>query len=453
MTRFFNTKALPIRLGGWLVICIGMTLSAASHAVPSVARQTGQDCAACHIGGFGPQLTPFGVKFKLGGYTDTNGQSSLLPLSAMVVASNTRTGKDQAEPPVPGSHANNNSTLDEASLFIAGRLSDQLGGFMQITYDGVGKTSALDQTDLRFAHPTELGGKDLTLGMSLNNNPNVQDPFNTLPVWSYPYVGSALGFGGAESGTLINGGLEGHVLGLSGYAFYDNSWYAELGSYRAMSRALQGHLSLGTADDPGRVGNNTTYWRLAWFQDQKRRAWSLGLFGFNASIQPDRAAGMPTNRYNDLGVDGQVQLLGTREHVVTVQGSWIRERQHRGAMLAAGSAANGDGSLREGKINVSYNFLQTWGVSAGRFVTTGSSDTILYGANAGASPNTSGTILQADWTPWGKESSWMAPWANLRLGAQYTFYSKYNGAARNYDGAGRNASDNNTLFLFAWTSF
>ena len=60
----------------WLAQAAGLlvTLTAASpsHAVPSYARQTGQDCVACHVGGFGPQLTPYGVKFKLGGYADTD---------------------------------------------------------------------------------------------------------------------------------------------------------------------------------------------------------------------------------------------------------------------------------------------------------------------------------------------------------------------------------------------
>jgi hypothetical protein len=32
-------------------------------------------------------------------------------------------------------------------------------------------------------------------------------------------------------------------------------------------------------------------------------------------------------------------------------------------------------------------------------------------------------------------------------------YSKFNGASRNYDAAGRNASDNNTFYLFAWLAF
>jgi len=42
---------------------------------------------------------------------------------------------------------------------------------------------------------------------------------------------------------------------------------------------------------------------------------------------------------------------------------------------------------------------------------------------------------------------------NTRLGAQYVLYSKFNGASRAYDGAGRDASGNNTLYLFLWVAF
>jgi hypothetical protein len=31
-----------------------------AHAVPSFAQQTGQPCAACHVGAFGPQLKQYG---------------------------------------------------------------------------------------------------------------------------------------------------------------------------------------------------------------------------------------------------------------------------------------------------------------------------------------------------------------------------------------------------------
>jgi hypothetical protein len=436
---------------GIALFCWAITPHA--EAVPSFARQTGQECASCHIGAFGPQLTPAGIKFKLGGYTDTDGKAGKVPLSAMAVASFTRTSKDQDAPPAEGYKVNNNAALDEVSLFVAGKLAEKFGAFTQITYDGIGKGVALDQMDLRVAHATDWNGKDLILGLSLNNNPSVQDPFNTTPIWGFPYTGSVLGFGGVETGTLINDALGQRVLGVSAYAFWDNHLYAELGTYRSLSAAMQGKLGHDRAADPGRLGGGTTYWRAAWFDDRKRDAWSLGVFGFNAALQPDRTPGTPSNSFNDIGVDAQYQFLGTREHVVTLQGSFVRERQKRQALLALGETSNLHGSLNELRLNASYHYRQTWGVTLGHFRTTGSADALLYAANPGNVPDTSGNVIQADWTPFGKEDSWGSPWANLRLGAQYTRYTKYNGASTNYDGAGRNAADNNTLFLFAWTSF
>ena len=38
-----------------------------ASAVPSFARQTGQECAACHVSW--PELTPYGRFFKATGYT------------------------------------------------------------------------------------------------------------------------------------------------------------------------------------------------------------------------------------------------------------------------------------------------------------------------------------------------------------------------------------------------
>ncbi|MDE2316461.1 MAG: hypothetical protein KGK06_12510, partial [Xanthomonadaceae bacterium] len=51
-------------------------------AVPAYARQTHQPCAACHVGGFGPELTPFGREFKINGYTMSVGSDTKVPLSA-----------------------------------------------------------------------------------------------------------------------------------------------------------------------------------------------------------------------------------------------------------------------------------------------------------------------------------------------------------------------------------
>jgi hypothetical protein len=93
-------------------------------------------------------------------------------------------------------------------------------------------------------------------------------------------------------------------------------------------------------------------------------------------------------------------------------------------------------------------------LTAALFDIQGNSDLTLYGADSSlGSPDSRGYILQADWTPFGKEGSWNAPWANLRLGLQYTGYTKLNGAKTNYDGAGRDAKDNDTLFVYLWSAF
>jgi hypothetical protein len=45
------------------------------------------------------------------------------------------------------------------------------------------------------------------------------------------------------------------------------------------------------------------------------------------------------------------------------------------------------------------------------------------------------------------------PWLNVKLQVQYTSYSKFNGGGNNYDGFGRNASDNNTLYILGWLAY
>ncbi len=398
------------------------------HALPSFARQTGMDCVGCHVGGFGPQLTPAGVMFKLTGYTDSDGQSGKVPLSAMVVASWSQTSADQ-NPPPDHLKANNNLRMDEASVFLAGKLTEHIGAFVQVTNNGTDHTTSLDQTDIRYARSLELGSKDAIFGVSVNNNPGVQDPFNTMPTWGFPFASSPAGFGTGSAATLINGGLEGRVVGASAYTFYDKSLYAELGTYRSMSAANQNRL--GLSDDSQRLGGNT-YWRLAWMKDQKSQAFNVGVFGWNASLTPDRNASAVQDKYRDVGVDAGYQFLGTRQHVATVNASYVDERKTEGA--------TGDLiSLKEARLNASYYFKQTWGGTVGLFSTHGSDPLAA----------TKGSILQVDWTPWGKESA-SAPdpfgWANLRIGAQYWIYNQFAGDTVA-------AKDHNTLYLFAWTSF
>ena len=69
-------------------------------------------------------------------------------------------------------------------------------------------------------------------------------------------------------------------------------------------------------------------------------------------------------------------------------------------------------------------------------------------------PNSNGWIVEFDYLPFNRSrgpSLW--PWFNPKFIVQYTLYTEFNGAGRNYDGSGRRASDNNTLYVAAWFAF
>jgi len=434
-----------------LFFALALTLfTVQTRAVPSYARQTGSDCGACHVGAFGPQLTPFGMQFKLSAYADTDGKEGKVPLSGMIVANITRTAAANSEPP-PGFKGNNNSAVQETSLFLAGRLADNLGTFIQSTYAGVDKKWAFDQLDLRYARPLKFGEQEVLAGVSLNSNPTLTDPLNTLGQWRFPYTSSDFGFGFGNTPLVEN--LASTVLGVNAYAQVGKNLYAEFGLYDTLSHR---GLRIFNADDPGKFKGLAPYARLAWMVDRKRDNFSVGLVAFQAKLQPDRANLGTADRYTDLGIDASYQFLGNREHIVTLNGSYIHERQQLDYGVANGIASNGRNSLDNLRIAASYHHQQTWGVTGSWFSATGSADATLNASSYNGKPDTQGYVLQADWTPWGKEGSWGAPWANLRLGLQYTGYTRFNGGSHYLDGAtgtDRKANDNNTTMLFGWLAF
>jgi len=92
-----------------------------------------------------------------------------------------------------------------------------------------------------------------------------------------------------------------------------------------------------------------------------------------------------------------------------------------------------------------YHIGTRYAFTLAPFVTTGTSDTLLYapapvvGSRTG-SPKNDGLIAEID----------VMPWQNLRLQFQYVAYDQFNGSSSNYDGFGRRASDNNTLYILTW---
>ena len=88
-----------------------------ARALPSYARQTGQQCAACH-NGF-PELTPYGRQFKLNGYTWSGGTSDLPPIAAMAIPTFTNVRKGIDGGLVPGFGFNNDFAFRAASSMAA----------------------------------------------------------------------------------------------------------------------------------------------------------------------------------------------------------------------------------------------------------------------------------------------------------------------------------------------
>lgn len=469
MIGTFKADMSSVRLGytvGALAAVFALTLQHPAHAVPAFAQQTGLACDACHVGAFGPQLTPLGRAFKIGGYTQRGADdlASKIPLSVMAMTSFTHTAKDYPADAVPHHYnSNNNPSLDQVSIFIAGGVTEHTGGFMQMTYSNFDNTFALDNTDLRpYTTTIQVLNNSLTLGLSVNNNPSVQDPYNSTFAWGYPFYTNNLQIMPGAS-TLLAGTFAGNVIGTTAYAWLNNHLYVEAGAYGSQSPWLASRL--GTAGGP--VSHNLIpYIRAAYEWDWGNNAAWVGGTLLHANIDPQFGTGQDS--YTDYALDGGYQFLGTGKHVFNVQGIFVHENQNLTASSAEFNASNGTSvgssyNLNTINVNAQYWYENTYGVTLGWFAGWGPQNPISYasGADLGVdfvgfannSPNYNGFSIEADWVPFGKDKSLWKPWANLKIGAEYLFYTNYNGAHSNYDAFGRNASDNNVFLLYAWTVF
>jgi hypothetical protein len=440
--------------------------AAPAHAVPSFARQTGMACQACHT--VFPELTPFGRSFKLNGYQIDNlpqvqGISSskeyelllnqVPPLSMMFQASFTKTKQPLPDSAVPGANAQDGQVLfpQQASLFYAGRIAPGLGAFIQMTYDSASGNLHWDNSEIRYARQASFAASHLTWGITMNNNPTVQDVWNSTPAWQIPFDQKTNAAPVPGAITQIDGLLTGRgVAGLTAYLWLENSIYAEFGLYRSSPQGFNVNGLAGPLDSTagGSLTSNAPYWRIAYEHQWNRNSLSVGMYGMEAKINPaGQAVAPPGDRFRDTAFDGQYQYIGD-EHIVSVQTTLIKERQYLDGTFALGDSENATGDLRTFRLGGSYSYRRTYGAALGRFSTTGSTDALLYAAGptfgfGNNSPDSSG---------WVGELSYI-PWQNVKLVMQYVGYQKFNGASANYDGNGRNASDNNTLYLLGWLNF
>lgn len=424
-------------------------LSGNANAVPSFSRQTGAACSQCHTQSFGPNLTPFGRDFKLGGYTLGGGKESNIPaVSGMIEGSFTNTKGDQ-DLTGTGYNKNNNFTFDQASLFYAGKIYGNVGAFSQFTFDGFSERLALDNTDIRFADNDDFFDTPLSYGISANNNPTAQDLWNTTSAWGFPYNGSSVQPGVGTS-SVIDGAFSTQVGGATAYAMIDNLLYLEAGGYTSLSNNVQKGLGVADAGQQ-QIDGASPYWRAALQKDWKGHFVSLGHYGMIADVFParNRSAGT-TDRFTDVAVDATYQYMANPKHIFEVKSTYIYEDQKLSASRKINaSPVNARTYLNTFKFNTAYTFDQTYGVTFGYNKLSGSNDAMLYSPSNGFvsnRPNSEFYTAELVYVPFGKNNSSFAPWLNLRTSLQYIGYSQFNGTTQQ-------SSSNNTFMINGWLIF
>jgi hypothetical protein len=456
-------------------LCWGLLLFVAlpnAHAVPSYARQTGQQCVACHVSF--PELTPYGRYFKLTGYTI--GERQMFPVAVMAQASYNSVAKNDDGTGTGGlaiNNRNNDAVFSAASLFVAGKATDYLGGFIQWTYNNVSSStdpttgitslkghSGLDNSDVRLVGKYTGSGSqepDLIYGLTVHNNPTVQDVWNSTSAFGFPYTASPFAINPAAK-TQVDNTLAQQVAGLGGYLFWKKSLYAELSLYRTADGAFSLFRAGQDTTTPGavaRLNAYNPYWRLAWNHEWGPNSVMVGTYGLRVNRLPDNTiAGTPTDQYTDYAVDAQFQSI-SGIHTYTAQAAYIWEKQDYKASFPAGGIGagpvptNATDNLRTFKVKGTYYYQRKYGATVAYFNTTGTADAGLYtngapiGGSLSGSPNSNGYIFELNYLPI----------QNVRLMLQYTLYQKFNGDSTNYDGFGRNAHDNNLLFANLWIAF
>ncbi len=487
-------RLLSFQLSGWpllaAAIVLGTVISRQAAAIPLFNRQTGQNCVACHAGGQFPELTPYGRLFKMTGYT-LGGRT--IPLSIMATGSVSHVANtSKSDDPSADFQKNDKPILATASVFLGGKITDNLGAFMQFTWDPYAITTdsgkfkgqaGADNMDIRYADRLIGDRHDIIWGVSANNNPSVADPWNTAAAWmQYVPVPSPTGSQFIDGATPYPGlAPGGNIAGASAYVFLNQLLYVEAGDYRT-AKGVFSFMKAGLKNgDVTKLRGNNPYVRVALNQTFGAHTLMLGATRMNSQIYDDpldTSDPATTHHFSDRIFDAQYQFL-LDPHAVTVQ--LVASREHhvypaglagqdvafvdaQGSALAPTSASDRTSLLR-GKVSYVYNARyggslalfdlkgstntanQTSGFDPATLAITSSPDasapSTRVSGNLSGNPATRGATFEAFWMPI----------QNLRIGAQYTAYTLFNGARNNYDGFGRNATDNNSLFVYAWVAY
>lgn len=453
------------------------------YALPNFTRQTGQKCAACHLN-IG-ELTPTGRQFKLMGYSTGN---YAVPLSVMGVLSNTKI-RDTSSSAMPQTFMpmNGSNLPEEASVIVAGKFYEDIGGNVKLTYNAVNTTplfnsqgvqtgtkvggdTFLDTSEIRNSRDILVGDFKALVGVTLNNAPAIQDLWNISPVNGYPYrtsnLLSAWGIGQFGPTTMIDGSLNSQVAGLGVYAMVNDRIYVEFAGYTRFLSPLQ---LISVAGPVNTVSKSMSpYWRLAYNSVQGPHSFMLGTFGMITSLENDpNISGSSSGKYTDIGFDAAYQHI-TDEHSWTTKVTYITEHVKWDSQAVTNMNHDANQSqLNTLKARISYDYKRQAGAHAFTFYTNGSTDINYWAYNpnpvaltgacnqnnsqlafcsANGSPKTSGYGFELYYVP--------TPYVHVAL--QQTFYNNFLGGSSfidNSSGNVRAAKDNNLTYLYAVFSY
>ena len=433
-----------------ILIGIATLNPSTAHAVPSYARQTGLACNACHT--TPPELNSAGRRFKALGYTDRKAETEAvtsesatrhasldlirsLPVSAWFETSITATKSAQT-----GTEKTSVEFPQDVSLFLAGGWSKHVGSFVQVTYSAQDNHFTIDNSDIRYANLGKLGGKELIYGLTLNNNPTVEDLWNTTPAWGFPFIASDSAPTPAAA-TIIQS-LAQDVAGLGGYLLWDDHLYVAGTAYRTDHIGNTQPNSGGGF--PVNIRGVAPYWRAAWQQSIGADNYlEVGGYGMYVKSTPNGVSGLE-DRYTDWAADLQFDRTMFRRDVLSVRGTYIRETSSLDATFQQGGADRSRHVLETLMANAEYHFGNRFSAALGWFDIHGTHDLVLFApapvtGSANGSPKSAGYTANLSW--------W--PVQNIQMAVQYTGYTRFNGAKTNYDGSGRDAGDNNTTYVLA----
>ncbi len=436
-----------------MVFCAAGALFPA-YSMPSFSVQTDETCARCHTSAFGPALTAYGREFKLNGYSQ--GKYNFVPLSATALGTFAHVKEDPAVSPNPELDANDVAMFNEASVFAASRFTDRSGGYMQATYDRYAEHTRWGNVDIRYTMPWTWSENVLVTGVDLNNNPTVQDLWNTAPAHRYPFVDSAW-LPRPAARPLIEGALAQKVLGTTAYAMLNSHYYVEIGAYHRVSDKWLDKLGMDPAVGLRVDDGWQPYWRAVATRAFGRHHFSMGLTGLTVDIRPDLA--MPgTDRYTDQGVDATYEFIDRNDDALTVNVSVFREHRNLTASVDAGKAESIYNDLYTRRVDAVYAYDRTVVASAGWFDVRGRADMLQwpaapYTGSANGDPDTRGYSVQLEYVPFGKTTSPVYRHINFRFGLRYITYKRFNGGTLDYDASGRAVRDNESLLGFAQAAF